>query len=149
MHELMHVAGFWHEQSRQDRDNYITINKLNVQHGMWYNFAKYSWDKIQTLGVGYDTGKDSAAMSVTSGDGTVMLLILLMRVAGMIIKGNDSDIYDNDNDDNDIYDNDNDGNDISYGNDSYNVNIDGIVRDENGNEDILDFIILMVIIRYC
>ncbi|XP_042871755.1 zinc metalloproteinase nas-4-like isoform X1 [Penaeus japonicus] len=56
MHELMHVAGFWHEQSRQDRDNYITINKLNVQHGMWYNFAKYSWDKIQTLGVGYDTG---------------------------------------------------------------------------------------------
>ncbi|XP_047494371.1 zinc metalloproteinase nas-4-like isoform X3 [Penaeus chinensis] len=56
MHELMHVAGFWHEQSRADRDNFITINKLNVQHGMWYNFEKYSWDKIQTLGVGYDTG---------------------------------------------------------------------------------------------
>ncbi|XP_027214325.2 zinc metalloproteinase nas-4 isoform X2 [Penaeus vannamei] len=54
MHEFMHVAGFWHEQSRSDRDNYITINKLNVQDGMWYNFEKYGWDKIQSLGVGYD-----------------------------------------------------------------------------------------------
>ncbi|XP_068228214.1 zinc metalloproteinase nas-13-like isoform X2 [Palaemon carinicauda] len=54
MHELMHSAGFWHEQSRNDRDNYITINKANVQDGMWYNFEKYSWDKIQTLGVEYD-----------------------------------------------------------------------------------------------
>ncbi|KAG7160615.1 Zinc metalloproteinase nas-4-like 1 [Homarus americanus] len=34
MHEFMHAAGFWHEQSRSDRDNFITINKLNVQDGI-------------------------------------------------------------------------------------------------------------------
>ncbi|XP_064079183.1 zinc metalloproteinase nas-4-like isoform X6 [Macrobrachium nipponense] len=54
MHEFMHAAGFWHEQSRYDRDNYITINKLNVKDGMWFNFEKYNWDKIQSLGVPYD-----------------------------------------------------------------------------------------------
>ncbi|XP_069190109.1 zinc metalloproteinase nas-13 isoform X5 [Procambarus clarkii] len=54
MHELMHAAGFWHEQSRYDRDNHITINKLNVQEGMWHNFEKYTWDKIQSLGIPYD-----------------------------------------------------------------------------------------------
>ncbi|KAK4296112.1 hypothetical protein Pmani_031374 [Petrolisthes manimaculis] len=54
MHEFMHAAGFWHEQSRSDRDNFITINKLNVQDGMWANFEKYGWDKIQSLGIPYD-----------------------------------------------------------------------------------------------
>nr|XP_045603957.1 zinc metalloproteinase nas-4-like [Procambarus clarkii] len=56
LHELMHAAGFWHEQSRADRDNHITVNKLNVQSGMWYNFEKYPWDRIQSLGIDYDLG---------------------------------------------------------------------------------------------
>ncbi|XP_050727620.1 zinc metalloproteinase nas-4-like isoform X2 [Eriocheir sinensis] len=54
IHEFMHAAGFWHEQSRSDRDNYITINMFNVQKGRKNNFDKYGWDKILSLGIPYD-----------------------------------------------------------------------------------------------
>jgi hypothetical protein len=49
-HELGHVLGFWHEQSRQDRDTYITINIANVISGTEHNFDKYQ------LGDGKDVG---------------------------------------------------------------------------------------------
>lgn len=55
MHELMHAAGFWHEQSRADRDDHITINWANIQTGMEFNFLKYDLRKIDHLGAKYDT----------------------------------------------------------------------------------------------
>ena len=55
MHELMHAAGFWHEQSRADRDDYISINWSNIQAGMEFNFLKYDLRKIDHLGAEYDT----------------------------------------------------------------------------------------------
>ena len=55
IHELMHATGFWHEQSRADRDRYITINFKNIQSGMEFNFLKYDLNKIDHLGAKYDT----------------------------------------------------------------------------------------------
>lgn len=39
MHELAHAAGVWHEQSRPDRNQYVTIVKANIYPGMERNFA--------------------------------------------------------------------------------------------------------------
>lgn len=53
-HELMHAVGFWHEQSRADRDEFVKINWQNIQKGMAYNFAKLSGKEVQHLGEEYD-----------------------------------------------------------------------------------------------
>eukprot|EP00979_Chaetoceros_neogracilis_P000640 scaffold161_cov206-Chaetoceros_neogracile.AAC.2 len=51
-HETMHSLGFWHEQSRPDRDGFITILYENVQDDMTNNFDKQS--NIDSLGAPYD-----------------------------------------------------------------------------------------------
>jgi hypothetical protein len=43
-HEILHAAGLWHEQSREDRNNYITINLANIQDGKAHNFERHVSD---------------------------------------------------------------------------------------------------------
>ncbi len=47
--------GFWHEQSRADRDSYVSIQWGNIMNQMEYNFMKYDLNKIDHLGAKYDT----------------------------------------------------------------------------------------------
>ena len=57
MHELMHAVGFWHEQSRWDRDDYLDINWDNIDLSKHLNFQKYDWSTIAHLEQAYDYGE--------------------------------------------------------------------------------------------
>ncbi|WP_424493876.1 M12 family metallopeptidase [Salinimicrobium sp. GXAS 041] len=42
IHEIGHAIGLWHEQSRSDRDEYVTVHYDNVIEGYEYNFQNFS-----------------------------------------------------------------------------------------------------------
>lgn len=50
-HELIHAIGFWHEQSRTDRDIYVRINYENIDDSQKHNFDK---QETNSLNVPYD-----------------------------------------------------------------------------------------------
>lgn len=56
VHEIGHALGFWHEQSRPDRDTYVTIMWDNIKEANKHNFNKYGDSAIDSLNVPYDYG---------------------------------------------------------------------------------------------
>ncbi|XP_014829134.1 PREDICTED: meprin A subunit alpha-like [Poecilia mexicana] len=53
-HELLHALGFYHEQSRSDRDDYVKIWWDEIEEGKGHNFNKYEDDFITDLNTPYD-----------------------------------------------------------------------------------------------
>ena len=60
IHELLHAAGIAHEQTRPDRDSYVTINWGNIQSGTESNFQAYSTSQVNTFKLAYDYGSSNA-----------------------------------------------------------------------------------------
>ena len=38
LHEILHALGFWHVQSRTDRDDYVTVHYENIESGKFLMF---------------------------------------------------------------------------------------------------------------
>ncbi|KAL1251482.1 hypothetical protein QQF64_019278 [Cirrhinus molitorella] len=71
-HELNHALGFYHEQTRSDRDKYVKINWENISPDMAYNFQKQNTNNQNTP---YDYGSimhyGKTAFSIQAGLETI------------------------------------------------------------------------------
>ncbi|CAG0891182.1 unnamed protein product [Cyprideis torosa] len=54
IHELMHAIGFFHEQSRPDRDNFVTIHWDQISPDHRGNFDKLQSYQVNSFGSPYD-----------------------------------------------------------------------------------------------
>ncbi|KAK3741569.1 hypothetical protein QZH41_012512 [Actinostola sp. cb2023] len=56
VHEIGHVVGFWHEHTRPDREQYVTIIRDNIKKGEEHNFQKLTAAEIDSRNEKYDYG---------------------------------------------------------------------------------------------
>ena len=52
VHEFVHALGAFHVHSRDDRDNYVSVDFSNIQAGKEHNFKKHA--NAPTFGAPYD-----------------------------------------------------------------------------------------------
>lgn len=54
IHEIGHAIGFWHEQSRRDRDSFVKIVRHNIMSGQKLQFRRLSKKDVNSMGYAYD-----------------------------------------------------------------------------------------------
>lgn len=54
MHEMLHAAGFYHQQSASNRDEFVEIIWDNISDGHESNFDKYNSSYVTDYGTTYD-----------------------------------------------------------------------------------------------
>ena len=78
IHEMMHAVGFLHEQNREDRDSFVSIQWQNVPANVKNNFDKASPGSTSAYNVPYDYGSVlhySATAFSNSGSKTIIPLV--------------------------------------------------------------------------
>ncbi|XP_063323159.1 meprin A subunit beta-like [Pelmatolapia mariae] len=95
-HEFLHALGFWHEQSRADRDDYVNIIWNQIQSGKEHNFNTYDDTVSSALGVPYDYGSvmhySKTAFSIGSEPTIVTKIPHFMDVIGQRMGFSSSDL---------------------------------------------------------
>ncbi|NXL70884.1 MEP1B protein, partial [Leptocoma aspasia] len=74
-HEFLHALGFWHEQSRSDRDDYVTIVWDRIESGKEHNFNKYNDKRSDFLNVPYDYNSVMHYSKMSFSNGTEPTII--------------------------------------------------------------------------
>lgn len=75
VHELGHTLGLWHEQSRQDRDQYIKIMWENIEEEHQYNFDQHLTDGVDYGPYNYDSIMHYSAYGFSkNGEKTIVTL---------------------------------------------------------------------------
>ncbi|XP_051555974.1 meprin A subunit beta [Myxocyprinus asiaticus] len=95
-HEFLHALGFWHEQSRCDRDDYVSIIWDHISEGKEHNFNKYNDTRSSALNVPYDYGSmmhySKNAFRNGTGPTIVTKIPAFSDVIGQRMEFSDSDL---------------------------------------------------------
>ncbi|KAM7126636.1 meprin A subunit beta isoform 1-T1 [Molossus nigricans] len=95
-HEFLHALGFWHEQSRSDRDDYVNIIWDRIQSGKEHNFNTYDDQVSDSLNVPYDYTSVMHYSKTAFRNGTEPTIITripdFMDVIGQRMDFSDSDL---------------------------------------------------------
>ncbi|XP_068445718.1 meprin A subunit beta [Clinocottus analis] len=95
-HEFLHALGFWHEQSRADRDDYVNIMWDRIEPGKEHNFKTYDDSVSSALGVAYDYGSvmhySKTSFNIATEPTIVTKIPHFMDVIGQRMGFSDSDL---------------------------------------------------------
>ncbi|XP_021460166.2 meprin A subunit beta [Oncorhynchus mykiss] len=95
-HEFLHALGFWHEQSRADRDDYVNIMWDRIEEGKEHNFLIHGESVSSALNVPYDYGSvmhySKTAFNIGSEPSIITKIPSFMDVIGQRVEFSDSDL---------------------------------------------------------